>query len=509
MPKPPFDGALDALEMARAILGRSVRIIGASFRGNENVSGLGADGAAVLSTGGAGGGASRATSYIDIDFVAESDEIGLAINLTADEIPTGGVETLIRDGVSIWVNGRATPIRAAAPGSLSGPKQAHAISQAAPQSGVSFGFLARLGLARGQANSIRIATASLGLAAVFSTLSVTVAEAGNGKAVGNPGTGNNGNNDTVGNAGNENGQGAGSGGGGGGGTAGQMVANDDPVDTTINTSITVDLLANDIAPGQSVIFITEIDGQAVEVGDTITLSDGVTTVTLNEDGTVTIETSGEPGTVTFDYTAAYGTGNAAQSDGATVTIGTVPCFVAGTMIRTDRGDVPVERLRLGDKVLTRDEGFQPIRWMGQRTLPAEGRMAPVRIERGTFGDHRTLMVSPLHRVLVRNVHAELLFGSSEVLIAARDLIDGRAVRQIEGGQVHYVHFLFDAHQIVWSEGLETESFLPGPQTTHCFEQETVAEICEIFPELDPDTGDGYGPAARPALRRFEARLLAG
>ncbi len=179
------------------------------------------------------------------------------------------------------------------------------------------------------------------------------------------------------------------------------------------------------------------------------------------------------------------------------------------MIRTRRGDVPVERLRIGDTVLTRDDGLQPIRWIGQRTLPAEGRMAPVRIMRGTFGDHQTLMVSPLHRVLIRNVHAELLFGSSEVLIAARDLIDGRKVCQIEGGLVHYVHLLFDHHQVVWSEGLETESFLPGPQTTHCFEAETVAEFREIFPELDPATGAGYGPAARPTLKRFEARLLAG
>ena len=111
-------------------------------------------------------------------------------------------------------------------------------------------------------------------------------------------------------------------------------------------------------------------------------------------------------------------------------------------------------------------------------------------------------------MLIRNVHAELLFGSSEVLIAARDLIDGHRVRQVEGGRVEYVHILFDEHQVVWSEGLETESFLPGPQTTHCFEQETVDEIKEIFPELNTLTGEGYGPAARPTLRQFEAKLLA-
>ena len=134
-------------------------------------------------------------------------------------------------------------------------------------------------------------------------------------------------------------------------------------------------------------------------------------------------------------------------------------------------------------------------------------MAPIEIAANTFGRHRRLRVSPLHRILVKNVHAELLFGSSEVLITARDLIDGHTVRQVEGGNVDYVHILFDQHQVVWSNGLLSESFLPGPQTKHCFEREIVAEICAIFPELDPDTGEGYGPTARPALKRHEARLL--
>ncbi|MEK6216373.1 MAG: Hint domain-containing protein, partial [Boseongicola sp.] len=243
-------------------------------------------------------------------------------------------------------------------------------------------------------------------------------------------------------------------------------------------------------------------------GDTVVLATGES-ITLNEDGTLSITADGDLGTITFEYSASYGMGNAKPPKAGSITLNTVPGVVAGTMIRTGRGDVPVERLHIGDMVLTRDDELQPIRWIGQRTLPAEGKMAPVRIARGKFGDHQTLMVSPLHRVLVRNVHADLLFGSSEVLIAARDLIDGRDVRQVEGGLVHYVHLLFDHHQVVWSEGLETESFLPGPQTTHCFEEETVAEIREIFPNLDPATGSGYGPSARPALKSFEARLLAG
>ncbi len=71
----------------------------------------------------------------------------------------------------------------------------------------------------------------------------------------------------------------------------------------------------------------------------------------------------------------------------------------------------------------------------------------------------------------------------------------------------YVHLLFDRHQVVFSEGLETESYLPGPQTNKSFETEVVAEICALFPEIDPETGIGYPPAARRTLKRFEADLL--
>jgi hypothetical protein len=73
--------------------------------------------------------------------------------------------------------------------------------------------------------------------------------------------------------------------------------------------------------------------------------------------------------------------------------------------------------------------------------------------------------------------------------------------------VQYVHILFDKHQVVFSEGLATESFLPGPQVTAQLEREIVDELAAIFPELNPRTGDGYGPAVRPALRGHEAQVL--
>jgi len=205
----------------------------------------------------------------------------------------------------------------------------------------------------------------------------------------------------------------------------------------------------------------------------------------------------------FTYTVSDGV----HSDAAYVVVDTIPCFVSGTLIKTPAGEVPVECLQPGDLVDTHDDGPQPLRWIGKRQAPAEGSFAPIHIAANTFGVHRDLLLSPMHRVLIRDSLAELLFGDVEVLVAARDLVNDRSVRRLEGGTVEYVHILFDKHQVVFSEGLPTESFLPGPQTTKSFEVEAINEICAIFPELDPLTGEGYSDAARRTLRKFEANLL--
>ena len=283
-----------------------------------------------------------------------------------------------------------------------------------------------------------------------------------------------------------------------------LVANDDSSNLFPTGSKTIDVLGNDINSTGGLLTITQINGQAVTAGSTVTLNSGQQ-ITLNANGTITMLGDGDVEDFAFTYTVESSTG---QSDTGFVTVSSVPCFVAGTLIETEAGEVPIETLAAGDLVMTKDNGLQPLRWVGRRTVLASGDFAPIRIAPNTFGSHRELLLSPLHRVLIRDGLAELLFGEPEVLVAARDLVNDRSVRRMEGGEVEYFHLLFDAHQVVFSEGLATESFLPGPQTAKSFEQDMVREICAIFPELDPETGEGYSPAARRTLRRFEGELLA-
>jgi len=281
-----------------------------------------------------------------------------------------------------------------------------------------------------------------------------------------------------------------------------LVALEDSTNLYPNGSKTIDVLANDINNSGGTLTITHVNGVAVSAGSVVTLNTGQT-VLLNADGTLTLTGDGDTENFNFTYTASDGT----NSDTGFVNVSSIPCFVAGSRIRTPYGEFPVEDLQPGDLVETRDDGAQPIRWIGARLVEAEGDFAPIHIRKGTFGSHEDLLVSPQHRVLVRDSLAELLFGEAEVLVAAKDLLNDRSVTRRPGGEVTYVHLMFDRHQVIFSEGLETESFLPGPQTTKLLEQPAVDEICALFPELDPATGEGYGSAARPTLKSYEARLL--
>lgn len=185
----------------------------------------------------------------------------------------------------------------------------------------------------------------------------------------------------------------------------------------------------------------------------------------------------------------------------------VACFTAGTWIETDTGARLIETLVAGDLVRTRDAGFQPLRWAGRTRVAGQGDFAPIRVQKGTLGAKRDLHVSPQHRLLLRGWQAELLFGEAEVLVAAKALVNDKTIRRAPMPFVTYVHLMFDHHQILQTEGLDSESFLPGSYVLNTFEAETQDEILQLFPLLG-DGASGYGGAARRICTAQEARLFA-
>ena len=288
-----------------------------------------------------------------------------------------------------------------------------------------------------------------------------------------------------------------------------LVAIQDDITLAPGGTRNLDALANDINVTGGVLQITQINGIDVQPGDSVTLPAGQT-VTLLADGTLDITTDSDEEKVSFTYeTTSYGPGGTElANDTGFITVNVIPCFVTGTLIRTPQGDRPVETLTPGTLIDTMDDGPQPLRWIGQRTVAAVGDFAPIDFAPGALGDHDRLLLSPQHRVLLSGAMAELLFGEDQVLVAAKSLVNDHSIRPRPGGEVTYVHLMFDRHQVIWSERMPTESFLPGPMMQHAFAAEALAEISALFPDLDWTSGAGYGPTARRTLRHYEARLFA-
>jgi Hint domain len=215
--------------------------------------------------------------------------------------------------------------------------------------------------------------------------------------------------------------------------------------------------------------------------------------------------------------AAEGPGAAGQPATPYTTYVAPPCFTPGTMIDTPVGPRLIETLTIGDLVCTLDNGPQPLVYLTRAHLPfqrlqADPAVCPIIIPRHAFGPGlpmQDLRVSPQHRFLIRSVRAELLFSTHEVLVAAQDLAP--AIRVPADDLPHgidYIHLMFDTHQILRANGVETESFLVGPAVLSGAPALVQAELLALFSNLARPAGPLWQPSARTALSPWEARCLA-
>jgi hypothetical protein len=183
------------------------------------------------------------------------------------------------------------------------------------------------------------------------------------------------------------------------------------------------------------------------------------------------------------------------------------CFAQGTRIITRKGALRIEDLQTGDKVLTRDNGYQEIRWIGHSSVAAYGKFAPVLFRPGALGNQTDLLVTPEHRVLLSGWQCELATGEAEVLTAAKHLLSNPLVERRVGGLITYYHFLLDQHEIVFANGVPCESFYPNTMAMQALDRSSRDEVISLFPELRhmhrqaPD-------AARKILRKHETQLIA-
>lgn len=193
----------------------------------------------------------------------------------------------------------------------------------------------------------------------------------------------------------------------------------------------------------------------------------------------------------------------------------VICFVPGTRIATPNGTIAVQDLVEGDRISTKDNGEQEIRWIGSRRvtgarLYAMPHMRPIRMRANILGQgepDQDLIVSPDHRILVKGPVAQALFNTPEVLVTARDMVNDSSITvDYSIREVTYIHVMLDSHQVIWANGVESESFHPAGAHLELIDPGQQKQLSDQFPGLAADPY-GYGEFARRNLTASEAAIL--
>ena len=165
------------------------------------------------------------------------------------------------------------------------------------------------------------------------------------------------------------------------------------------------------------------------------------------------------------------------------------CFASGTLIRTVRGDVAVEALKLDDMVVTASGAHRPIKWIGHRKVdctrhPDPTAVHPVRILANAFGagkPERDLFVSAGHALCVSVI--------DDVLVPASALINGATVSRFATDEVTYWHVELDKHDILLANGMPAESFIDVGNRSFFMESEAVA--LDATPDGSPKSLSDY------------------
>lgn len=215
---------------------------------------------------------------------------------------------------------------------------------------------------------------------------------------------------------------------------------------------------------------TEIGGStpfALEAGEVVRLDEAATNVTFL--GTVTFEgrvflhfrgplggtylESFENLSIAAFFPTSFSTTGPEYS-----TANFVFCFLEGTLIRTPFGDVPIERLAIGDTILTAAGGTTNVDWIGRQTLAprfATPRMMPVRIAAGALG--HGLPETDLH---VSTDHGMILDG---LVVDAGALVNGTTITRLSPAdlpeRVTYYHIETPVHDVILANGAAAETFI--------------------------------------------------
>ncbi len=283
---------------------------------------------------------------------------------------------------------------------------------------------------------------------------------------------------------------------------------------TVNNSV-VDVT---FADGLGVLLLDDIAGfggtiTSFKGGDSFVISGGIlSNLGVSNSNTLTFSdggvNAGSGGIDQIIFGSAVSGANFNIANGNTIQ---VACFAEGTRIETANGPIAVEDLTAGDLAATDDGRFEPITWIGSRTVncarhPKPGTVWPIRVSAGAFGPGlpaRELWLSPDHAVFVNGV-----------LVPVKLLANGSTITQVEWSSVTYYHVELRRHEIIRAEGLSVESYLDVGDRMDFNGYETIRLFPGFAAGLAPDAADawemrGAAPLVMAGEELANARRLVG
>jgi autotransporter passenger strand-loop-strand repeat protein len=252
------------------------------------------------------------------------------------------------------------------------------------------------------------------------------------------------------------------------------------------------IVSSSTSTGDQAVLSNFLPGDVVDV---TVIGTGATLTTTSSGGnTIETITSGAVSEA-FIFGGAYTSGYfslVADATSGVQIVGTgTPCYCPGTLIDTQRGEVAVEALAIGDNLRTLSGALRPIKWIGRRSYggrfaAGQTQILPVRIAAGALADgqpRRDLFVSPLHAMLLDGV-----------LVPALQLVNGTSIVQLTSVErVDYVHVELDSHDVILAEGAPSETFVDD-ESRGMFHN--AAEFAALYP-------DAVREAARYCAPRIE------
>lgn len=126
---------------------------------------------------------------------------------------------------------------------------------------------------------------------------------------------------------------------------------------------------------------------------------------------------------------------------------------AGTTVMTMKGEMPIENICAGDRIITRDCGMTQVKAITKSVM----KIAPVQIKAGSLGHtrpDRDMITAPDTKIYIRDWRAEALFGKPAVAVAAARLVDGEFLSQQDVREMTVYQITFDREHIIYADGIE-------------------------------------------------------